>query len=78
MRHELRRDGHGGVRPGQPRSLFAQFPEGSKHSIYPSSETTFHYVVDEVRLEFEMGADGRAKRVVIHATDETVPAERID
>ena len=32
-------------------ALFAQFAEGPKHSIYPSSETTFHYVVDQVRLE---------------------------
>ena len=59
-------------------ALFAQFTEGPKHSIYPSSETTFHYIVDQVRLDFEMGEDGRAKRVVVHATDETVPADRVD
>jgi hypothetical protein len=34
--------------------------------------------VDDASLDFEMGADGRAKRVLIQTSDETGPADRIE
>ena len=59
-------------------ALFAQITEGAKYRVYPSSETTFHYRVDDASLDFEMGVDGRAKRVLIQTSDETAPADRIE
>ncbi len=47
--------------------------------VYPSSDTTFHYRVDlEASLDFEMGADGRAKHVVAHGGDETDHGVRVE
>jgi CubicO group peptidase (beta-lactamase class C family) len=59
-------------------TLFAQTTEGERYRVYPSSETTFHYRVDDASLHFEIGADGQAKRVLIRTSDETAPADRIE
>lgn len=62
----------------QSRVLIAQFTGQMKIPAYPSSETTFHLVAQSLQLDFEMGPDGRATRVVLRTPSETASADRVE
>ena len=59
-------------------ALFAQAPRQPRFRLWPSSETTFHVHVVDATLEFEIGPDGRAKRVVLHQGGKDSPGDRVE
>jgi hypothetical protein len=59
-------------------ALFAEATDSPRYRIYPSSETTFHFRVDEARLEFELDDTGRVRRLVLHQGGEEMTGPRIE
>jgi len=46
--------------------LFGQSPGGPKFEIFPTSETDFFAKIADIKLHFEVGADGAVIELVIH------------
>ena len=58
-------------------ALFGQVEGQPKASLEADSETRFRDPDDGATLDFEMGPDGRAKRVIVHEGDQDEPGDRI-
>lgn len=58
--------------------LFSQATGQGRAPIFPESETEFFLKVVEARLTFEVDAEHRVTRLVLHQGGQTVPAKRIE
>ncbi|WP_186306982.1 DUF3471 domain-containing protein [Mesorhizobium amorphae] len=46
--------------------------------VFPESEHEFFYKVVDAQISFEIGDDGKAKRLTLHQNGADMPAERIE
>lgn len=58
--------------------LTAQLTGQPRYEVFPESETTFFYKVVEAKLAFELGPDGRAKKLTLHQNGMAIPAPLTD
>lgn len=57
--------------------LFGQSPGGPKFEIFPTSETEFFAKVADIKLHFEVGADGAVTELVIHEGGQEYHAAKV-
>ena len=58
--------------------LFGQSPGGPKFEIFPTSETDFFAKIADIKLHFEVGADGAVTELVIHDGSKEYHATKLD
>jgi CubicO group peptidase (beta-lactamase class C family) len=58
--------------------LYAQVPNQPKFEIFPTSETDFFAKIADVKLHFDVGADGAVTEVVIYEGGQEIHAEKLD
>jgi CubicO group peptidase (beta-lactamase class C family) len=58
--------------------LFGQSPGGPKFEIFPTSETDFFAKIADLKLHFEVGADGAVTELVIHDGSKEYHATKLD
>jgi hypothetical protein len=58
--------------------LFAEVPNQPKFEIFPTSETEFFAKVADIKLHFEVGADGAVTELVIHEGGKEIHAAKVN
>jgi CubicO group peptidase (beta-lactamase class C family) len=58
--------------------LFGQSPGGPKFEIFPTSETDFFAKIADIKLHFEVGADGAVTELVIHDGGQEYHAAKVN
>ena len=58
--------------------LFGQVPGQPKFEIFPTSETDFIAKIADIKLHFEVGADGAVTELVIHEGDQEIHAAKVN
>ncbi len=57
--------------------LFAEVPNLPKFEIFPTSETDFFAKIADIKLQFEVGADGSVTELVIHEGGQEIHAAKV-
>jgi len=57
--------------------LFAQATGQQRFEVYPRSPLEFFYTVVDARLEFHLGADGKAEKLVLFQGGQELPGRRV-
>jgi CubicO group peptidase (beta-lactamase class C family) len=57
--------------------LFGQVPGQQKFEIFPSSETDFFAKIADIKLQFDVGADGEVTELVIHEGGQETHATKV-
>jgi CubicO group peptidase (beta-lactamase class C family) len=57
--------------------LFADVPSQAKFELFPTSETDFYAKIGDIKLHFEVGADGTVTEVVIQEGGQEIHAARV-
>lgn len=58
--------------------LFGQAPGQPKFEIFPTSETDFFAMIADIKLHFEVGADGAVTELVIHEGGQEIHAAKVN
>jgi hypothetical protein len=58
--------------------LFAEVPGQPKFELFPTSETEFFAKIAEIKLHFEVGADGAVTELVIHEGGQEIHAAKVN
>jgi len=58
--------------------LFAEVPNQPKFEIFPTSETEFFAKIADIKLHFEVGADGAVTELVIHEGGQEIHAAKVN
>lgn len=58
--------------------LFAELPGKPKFEIFPTSETEFFAKIADIKLHFEVGADGAVTELVIHEGGSEIHAAKVN
>jgi CubicO group peptidase (beta-lactamase class C family) len=58
--------------------LFGQVPGQTKFEIFPTSETEFFAKIADIKLHFEVGADGAVTELVIHEGGKELHAAKVN
>jgi hypothetical protein len=58
--------------------LFGQAPGQPKFEIFPTSETDFFAKIADIKLHFEVGADGAVTELVIHEGGQEIHAAKVN
>jgi CubicO group peptidase (beta-lactamase class C family) len=58
--------------------LFGQVPGQQKFEIFPSSETDFFAKIADIKLHFEVGANGAVTELVIHEGGQEIHAAKVN
>jgi CubicO group peptidase (beta-lactamase class C family) len=57
--------------------LFADVPSQAKFELFPTSETDFYAKIGDIKLHFEVGADGTVTEVVIQEGGQEIHAAKV-
>jgi CubicO group peptidase (beta-lactamase class C family) len=57
--------------------LFGQVPGQTKFEVFPTSETDFFAKIADIKLHFEVGADGAVTELVIHEGGKEIHAAKV-
>jgi D-alanyl-D-alanine-carboxypeptidase/D-alanyl-D-alanine-endopeptidase len=58
--------------------LLAELPGQPKFELFPTSETEFFAKIADVKLHFEVGADGAVTELVIHEGGHEIHAAKVN